>query len=63
MVKNSWSIYQENTRMREINGLIEAMEFYNLEKGLILTDSEEEIIQIHDKTIEVKPVWKWLLEF
>lgn len=49
-------------REREYGGLLEALEVYGLEKGLILTEAEEfeEIFQ--GKTIIVKPIWKWLLE-
>jgi len=56
-----WSIYDEKTRAREIEGLIEAMTLNNLSKGLILTDSEEELITINSHIIQVVPVWKWFL--
>lgn len=52
----------ENNKEREIKGLKEAMDKFNLKEGLILTYSqEEEIIEGKTKII-VKPVWKWLLE-
>ncbi|MFW6025451.1 MAG: ATP-binding protein [Candidatus Woesearchaeota archaeon] len=47
---------------REINGLYEAMDKFNLEKGLILTYDDEDQFKKNDKTIIVKPVWKWLTE-
>ena len=34
---------------------------HNLKQGLILTDLDEETIIANDYTIEVTPVWKWLL--
>lgn len=49
-------------REREIAGLIEAMDKYNLSNGLILTSDDEDEIKIENKTITVKPIWKWLLE-
>ena len=49
-------------RDREINGLIEALNFLELSRGLILTNSQEETLELDRKTIEVKPAWKWLLE-
>jgi len=53
-------------REREVSGLMEAMEEYGLEEGLILTMDDEEILRIEDngvtKQIFVKPVWKWMLE-
>lgn len=54
------------TKKRELNGLLEALEIYNLEKGVILTFEEEGveyIIQDSKKyTIMIQPVWKWLIE-
>ena len=53
-------------REREILGLTEALEEYGLEKGLILTMDDEEIVKVESKSgkkiILVKPVWKWMLE-
>jgi len=49
-------------KKREINGLLEALNTYNLKEGLILTSDEEEQIREDGKRIVVKPVWKWLLE-
>ncbi|MEI7596079.1 MAG: ATP-binding protein [Bacteroidota bacterium] len=51
----------EITKQREINGLLEALNTHNLDKGLILTSSSEETIQIENKTINIIPVWKWML--
>ncbi|MEA3329805.1 MAG: ATP-binding protein [Nanoarchaeota archaeon] len=53
----------EKNKKREMAGLIEAMDKFNLRKGLILThDQEEEEFKIANKKIIVKPVWKWLIE-
>lgn len=57
------SISNPETRQREIKGLLEALETYNLPQGYILTLEETETITINDKTIQVIPVWKWLLDF
>ena len=51
----------DENKEREISGLMEAMEVFNLKEGLILTFEQEEIIQEKFK-ISVKPIWKWLLE-
>jgi predicted AAA+ superfamily ATPase len=56
-----YNITDENKK-REIDGLIEAMQTYNLNNGLILTYEQEEILTMENKKIVVKPVWKWLLE-
>lgn len=52
----------KNNKEREYNGLLEALDAYKLNTGLILTENEdyEEIVQ--NKKIVVKPIWKWLLE-
>jgi uncharacterized protein len=52
----------DNNKEREVNGLLEALDTYKLNKGIILTfDTEKEIIE-QKKKIIFKPVWKWLLE-
>nr|WP_321496800.1 ATP-binding protein [uncultured Methanolobus sp.] len=56
------SLGNPDTRKREIEGLFDALETYNLSEGLILTDDTEDKIEIDDKQIIVKPVWKWMLE-
>lgn len=61
-IQVSWSVYDENTKNREIKGLKEAIEMYNLDSGYILTENEEDEIKIGATSIIIKPVWKWLLE-
>jgi hypothetical protein len=56
-----WSLYNPETKTREINGLIDALSTYKLKRGTILTDSEEDNLHINGFEIEIKPVWKWLL--
>ncbi len=60
-IQVSWSIHNQTTREREIKGLIEALTGYNLKKGLILTDDEEDEFIMNDFRISVMPTWKWLL--
>ncbi len=47
---------------RETGGLLEAMEKYKLSTGLILTSDDEDEVAIQNKTIIIKPIWKWILE-
>jgi predicted AAA+ superfamily ATPase len=47
---------------RETEGLLEAMEKYKLSIGMILTSDDEDEIIVQNKTIIVKPIWKWILE-
>ncbi|AKB31303.1 hypothetical protein MSSIH_0613 [Methanosarcina siciliae HI350] len=49
-------------REREYGGLLEALEAYDLDRGLILTEGEEFEEIVKDKKIIVRPIWKWLLE-
>ena len=56
-----WSLYEANTKQREINGLVDAMTAYKLKEGLILTEDESDQLTIDDKIINIMPVWLWLL--
>lgn len=55
------------TKAREVNGLLEALECYSLDKGYILTEADEfdEVIKKNNKQhhICVRPIWKWLINF
>ncbi len=59
------TLAEPGTKQREINGLIDALQTYKLQSGLILTQDEDgcEQIIVNDVmyTIQIKPVWKWLL--
>ncbi|OGS02112.1 MAG: hypothetical protein A2204_06785 [Elusimicrobia bacterium RIFOXYA1_FULL_47_7] len=55
----------EQTKEREVEGLIEAMQDCSLTTGTILTNDEEDTLTVkRDKTYQIKiqPVWKWLLK-
>jgi predicted AAA+ superfamily ATPase len=49
------------TREREIAGLIAACRFCQVQHGIILTMDEQTQWQVNGITIDVLPVWKWLL--
>lgn len=49
------------TRKGEINGLIFAMEEFDLPEGLILIEDYDENIEINGREIKVLPIWYWLL--
>lgn len=51
----------EKNREREVNGLLEAMDKFKLNKGLLLTYEQEDEINIKGRKITVMPVWKWLI--
>ncbi|MEK6835086.1 MAG: ATP-binding protein [Nanoarchaeota archaeon] len=51
----------EDNKDREINGLLEALDKFKLNNGLILTYNQEDYFNVGNKKIRVIPVWKWLL--
>lgn len=52
----------EANAKREYSGLLGALKTFNLKEGLILTNDQESISEKDGKTINVLPIWKWLLE-
>lgn len=55
------SLSNSEVKKREIEGLVEAMTTYQLEEGTILTENEQDIIEMNGFRISVIPIWKWLL--
>ena len=51
---------QENLP-RELNGLVEALTFFDLEEGIIITMHQEDEIVQAEKKIHVIPAWKWFM--
>lgn len=51
----------QSTKNREINGLLEAMEYFGMTDSYLVTSEDEETISEGDKRIFVVPLWKWLL--
>ncbi len=60
-IQVSYSLIDQKTLDREIKGLSEAMEKFNVKKGLILTFDDDELFNIPNNGISVVPIWKWLL--
>ncbi len=54
--------FNDENKDREINGLANAMERFNLNEGLILTYNQDDEFSIKDRKILVKPIWRWLSE-
>ena len=62
LIQVTWEMSDEETRRREIAGLIEASEVTGCQNLLIITnDSSEEIITEGGQMIHVVPAWRWLL--
>ena len=49
-----------DTREREIRGIQDAMDTYQLLEGTIVTNTHEEEVKCGDKIIHILPAWKWL---
>jgi len=53
----------KSSKEREVRGLIEAMEEFNVQKGTIITEDYNEKEIVNEKEIEFVPLWKWLLTY
>jgi predicted AAA+ superfamily ATPase len=62
LVNVSYIIDNETTRKREIDGLVEAMEYFHLENGYLITRDEESVVEIEGKIIYILPLYKYLLQ-
>lgn len=52
----------DGTYDREVGALIKLTKILDCSQLMIITYSEERIIEVENKTIEVLPIWKWLLD-
>lgn len=60
-IQASYSIQNTETRVREVSALIALNKLYPLKRAIIITYDEDETIEESNLTIEVIPIWKWLL--
>jgi uncharacterized protein len=61
LIQVCYDLSNPKTRKRELDSLISSMLDLKLNKGLILTYNEEEIIESKAGTIQLIPAWRWLL--
>ena len=62
-IQACYSMSDLQTAEREINALVKLHAFEPLQRAIIITKDEETTIQKENGLIiEVKPIWKWLLE-
>jgi len=60
-IQVTWELQHHNYE-RELNGLIEAMDTYHLNKGIMITSADPDpILQQKHPGIKLIPAWKWLL--
>ena len=50
------------TKNREISGILEVLNKLKVKRGLILTEDEHETIKSNYCTIQILPIWYWLLK-
>ncbi|MDE6870601.1 MAG: ATP-binding protein [Bacteroidales bacterium] len=61
LIQVTWDMSDDNTREREINGLLEASKVTKCDNLTIITIDEERYFERNGKTIHVVPAWKWAL--
>ncbi len=61
-IQVSVQLSEEEVKRREVDGLVEAMNAYGLAEGVVLTENEQDSLQVGDLLIKVIPIWKWLLD-
>ncbi len=62
LIQVTWNMADEDTREREIKGLLEAASVTECDELIIITKDEESTISRDGKEIKIKPAWKWLLQ-
>ena len=61
IVNVSYSIDSEQTLKREINSLLEGMDYFNVKESFLITSTKENTVEIEGKIVKIVPLWKWLL--
>ncbi|MCL2328739.1 MAG: ATP-binding protein [Bacteroidetes bacterium] len=59
VIQVCYELLPEN-REREINGLKEAMEFFKIDNGVIISFNQRDAFMLNSKRIEVLPAWEFL---
>jgi predicted AAA+ superfamily ATPase len=60
LIQVCWDL-NSNNEEREINGLIDAMQYFKQSKGAIITANQRDTIRLEDRMIEIIPVWEFLI--
>lgn len=61
-IQVSYTLSQSDTREREIKALLKLSQVYPLDKLQIITWEEDSLIEEGGLSIEILPLWKWLLD-
>ncbi len=62
LIQVCWDMHDEETRKRELRGLLEASAATGCTNLLLITHNEEDVLTIEDKQVYVVPAWKWMTE-
>lgn len=63
LIQVAYSIANDDTREREISSLLKVAKYLQAKRLTIITYNEEQTISLNNgSTIEVIPLWKWLLD-
>ena len=62
MVNVCYDLSNAETKTRELNSLLEAMQQHNTGNATLITMEMEELITIDNKSINIIPLWKWLID-
>ena len=61
LIQVCWKLSSPQVNKRESRSLIKALNIFNLDRGLIITEEDEGEEEIKGKQIAYIPLWKWLL--
>ena len=60
-VQVSFSLADKKTKKREVEGLIEALKYFSLNEGIIITFDEKDELEVENYKIKIIPAFKYLL--
>ncbi|VVB86717.1 AAA domain protein [uncultured archaeon] len=61
LIQVCWNLDDDEKKSMELTALIEAMNEFNLEKGLVINEDSDDEESVGEKKIIYVPLWKWLL--
>jgi len=62
LVNVSYEIRDEKTRKRELDGLLEAMEYFHQDTAYLITKDEDSVVEMDGKKVYIVPLYKYLIE-
>jgi len=61
LIQVCWDPSDDETKKREIRGLVKAMDGFGLKEGVVITEDFEGEERVGGRRIIYRPLWKWLL--